>query len=300
MENDAQPIRYKRWEDVPERLLSKSALREKGLKPGLDVRGMVYMKSRHIWVELFDEKEAIPRKPATPKQLAALEKAKAAQIEARTCRSCGQIHTKALSGKLCDFCTKELWLEQESLRAYERFCIWVDRAAEYAVLDVETNGLDDAAEIVEIAIVGLDEKVLYHSLIKPQRSISIESTFVHGITDYVVAGAPHWDEVWPEVRSVLAKRTTLIFNEGFDARMVYSACRRYGFPVERIESECVMETYARYVQSYNHYHRNFTWISLRDALLFENVSGSIPHRATGDGILTVRLINTIAKKHSTT
>jgi DNA polymerase III subunit epsilon len=213
----------------------------------------------------------------------------------RTCHGCGQVYTFNLNGCVCEYCVMEIWLDDVSVKAYERFCFWMERKDKYVVLDVETTGLDDNAEIVEIALVDLDETVLFHSLVRPERAIPAEATDIHGISDEMVVNAPPWHEVWTEIRHFFASRTALIFNEGFDTRMVYIVCRRSSLPVGLLDSECVMEAYARYVRSYSSKHRDFTWVGLHYAAEGEGVTAHSVHRALGDSLLTSRLIRHIAE-----
>ncbi|CAM4053267.1 exonuclease domain-containing protein [Paenibacillus alkaliterrae] len=166
MEMETEPIRYKRWEDVPEGLLSKTALKEKGLNPG-PVRGTIHLRSRNLLVNLYNEQEAIPRKAATPQQIAALDKARTVLNAARTCTSCGHLFSKRLSSGICQFCRHDRWLHEVSEDAERRIRSWVSRSESVVVVDVEATGLDDNDEIVEIAVVGLDGKLLYQSLVKP-------------------------------------------------------------------------------------------------------------------------------------
>lgn len=295
MEFIDQPVRYKRWEDVPDGLLSKTALKEKGMKPGPIVRGTIFINRRNLLVKLYHEKEAIPREPASPSQLAALVKARAAQEVVRTCPGCQQIFSFNLKGSICEYCKHEIWLDERSEFAKNRFILWKENQKQYVVLDVETTGLDEDAEIVEIAIVDLDETVLFHSLIRPERTIPDEAVAIHGITNEMVTEAPTWDQIWPQVNREFISRTVLIYNDDFDKRMIYNACRRYKLSVGRIQSECVMKAYAQYSRSYNSYHRDYTWIGLEEAVSDEKVATYVGHRAEGDCLLTVRLISKIAE-----
>lgn len=291
----AEPIHYKRWEDIPEGLLSKTALGEKGLKPGSTVHGTIYLKRRRLLVELFHVDEAIPKRPASPKQLAALEKARATQEEVRTCPGCRTVGTKNLNGSLCEHCRHEAWLREVSEKAHHIFRSWVEHSNNYAVLDVETTGLDSQAEIVEIAIVSLDGAVLYQSLVRPLKPIPSEATAIHGITNDMVAAAPRWNDVWPVVREIFVNRTALVYNDNFDVRMIYQACRKNHYPAGIIDSQCVMEAYARYSSSYSWWHKDFTWISLADACLEQGIPIKEAHRALGDAELTAQLITQIVR-----
>jgi DNA polymerase-3 subunit epsilon len=64
------------------------------------------------------------------------------------------------------------------------------RKSEYIILDVKTTGLDGDSEIVEIAIIDLDENPLFETLIKPVSLIPEEATAIHGITNEMVENAP--------------------------------------------------------------------------------------------------------------
>jgi DNA polymerase-3 subunit epsilon len=277
-------VRFSKWSEVPGHLVSATEMKKRGLVPGV-IRGQVYQKSNHQLINLYDVNEALPKRPATSKQLAAIEKARAVMLAKRTCRRCGGIFSKLLNNQLCDYCDTEAWLDTKSEEALRRFRQWVEHKCDFAVLDVETTGLDDDAEIVEIAVVDLDETVLFHSLVKPSGSISPEATAVHGITDTMLIDAPEWTSVWPEVRRLFERRRALIFNGAFDSRIIARTCRKYGFPAGLIDHECVMEAYARYVRSYSYRHRDFTWVGLSDAAMQEKVSIRGAHRAVEDSRL---------------
>ncbi|MFC5402353.1 exonuclease domain-containing protein [Cohnella soli] len=291
-----EPLRYKSWDDIPAGLFSKTALGQKGLKPGPFVHGSIYLKSRRILVELYREDEAVPKRAPSPKQLAALEKARAVQEEARTCTSCRTVGSEYLYGQLCEHCRHELWLTEVSEKSRERFRRWVEHSNAYAVLDVETTALDDDAEIVEIAVVALDGAVLYQSLVRPLNPIPPEATAIHGITDEMVAGAPRWTDVWPDVRRLFVDRIALIYNDDFDTRMVYQACMQHHLPAGIIASKCVMKTYARFGRSYSWKHRDYTWISLANACSEQGVKVKDAHRALGDASMTVQLIQCVGRK----
>jgi len=48
------------------------------------------------------------------------------------------------------------------------------------ILDTETSGLDSRAEIVEIAVVDTDGRVLVNTLVKPSRPIPPDVSAIHG------------------------------------------------------------------------------------------------------------------------
>lgn len=53
----------------------------------------------------------------------------------------------------------------------------------YIILDTETTGLDNTAEIVEISVINDQGEVLLDTLIKPTKPIPGDATAIHGITN---------------------------------------------------------------------------------------------------------------------
>lgn len=281
------------WVNVPEHLKCKTDLKEMGLKPTGEAKAEVW--NSHIWVKLYDINETAPRKPATEKQLAAIEKARAAQLAARTCSRCGEIIESLFQG-MCNYCRESLFIKETSENALELFRSWVHDKSKYLILDTETTGLDYDSEIVDIAVIDLDENILLESLVKPVCPIPEVATIIHGITNKMVENAPSWPEIWPQIKQILsAGKIILIYNDSFDIGMIRSNCERHNLPFTAFESICVMQTYAEYVGNYSRYRRDFTWISLADAAYEEDIRliGIGSHRAKSDCIACSRLIHRI-------
>lgn len=91
---------------------------------------------------------------------------------------------------------------------------------ECVFLDTETTGLDDDAQVVEIAIVDDTGTVLFESLVKPTVSVDPGAAAIHGIGPEKLASAPAWPEIAERVRTVLEGRTVVIFNSDFDTRIL--------------------------------------------------------------------------------
>ena len=75
---------------------------------------------------------------------------------------------------------------------------------ETVFLDTATTGLDDDAQVVEIAIVDSTGAVLFESLVKPTVPVDPEAAAIHGIGPERLASAPAWPEVSEQVRAALA------------------------------------------------------------------------------------------------
>ena len=73
-------------------------------------------------------------------------------------------------------------------------------------LDAETTGLGPADQVVEIAVVDVQGRPLYHSLVKPTIPIPADATAIHGITDADVAGAPTFRHIYQQLKAVLDGR----------------------------------------------------------------------------------------------
>lgn len=157
----------------------------------------------------------------------------------------------------------------------------------WIILDTETTGLGWDAEIVEISIIDSTGKVLYDSLVKPQRSIPDDAIAIHGISNEDVACAPTWSEVWQQIQPIFANyHKILIFNAEYDERLIRQSCKIA--KIDGIDDElyefycrcsCVMEAYAQLLGSDR-------WISLANA-----TGKTTLHRALADCQAVLQLIN---------
>ena len=113
-------------------------------------------------------------------------------------------------------------------------------------LDTETTGLTDQSEIVEISILDTNGEVLLDSLVRPRRSIPPDAVRIHGIRDEMVANAPSWLLVWPQVEAILQGRAVGIYNADFDLRMFRQTHRLSGLPWRAPEMQpfCIMRLYS--------------------------------------------------------
>jgi single-stranded-DNA-specific exonuclease len=105
------------------------------------------------------------------------------------------------------------------------------------VVDLETSGLEaDSCEILEVAAVrfrrGLERDV-FHSLVRPTRSVPPEAVAIHGLDEAALAEARPLAAVLPELLHFLGSRKVVAHNAEFDAAFLDRACRRLlgtGFP----------------------------------------------------------------------
>jgi DNA polymerase-3 subunit epsilon len=97
-------------------------------------------------------------------------------------------------------------------------------------LDTETTGLDDDAEIVEIAILDSAGKILLQSLCRPSKPMSEAAAAVNQINPVELDTAPTWPAIADHVCRILKGRFVVCHNASYDARLVRQTCRIHGTP----------------------------------------------------------------------
>lgn len=218
-------------------------------------------------------------KPATSRQLAALEKARETAIKNRTCTKCGLImsNKNALVDGKCYEC-----IHADKVR--ETYKDIMKNKEQYLILDTETTGLGDADQIVEIAIIDLDGKELLNTRIYTEVPISPEASYINGIKNSDLEGMPTIKELTPEIQELFKNKTILIYNKVFDVRMLYQS----GFEGE-FNSCCMMNLYMDYINSDR-------WVGLQRAMEYEGIDIIQDHSAFGDCICVLELIKKIAEE----
>lgn len=163
-------------------------------------------------------------------------------------------------------------------------------------LDTETTGLDGAAEVIEICLLDTDGSPLVHTLVRPRRPIPPDATRIHGVTNEMVALAPTWPEIWPQVEEALRGRLVGIYNAEFDLRILRAthACYQMRWPSSLFKSFCIMELYAQYYGQWNPRHRSYRWQSLAEAGRQCGLSLPNAHRAQADALLARALLEYMA------
>ena len=142
------------------------------------------------------------------------------------------------------------------------------KLTDFVILDTETTGLDDKAEIVEIAIIDNNGNVLLNSYIKPSKPIDENSKAVeiHGITNETVANAPTWPEIYPQILPILLDKSVVIFNANFDTRLINQTNAKYGLGKLKLKAHCAMLKYAAFYGEENYSTGEYRWQSLAKAM----------------------------------
>ena len=92
----------------------------------------------------------------------------------------------------------------------------------FVAFDVETTGFGPAARVCQVATASFYQDGLRSRswLIYPGCPIPPETTAIHGITDEMVAGAPMFKDVLPEILEELRRAPWVAHNLRFDSRML--------------------------------------------------------------------------------
>ena len=195
---------------------------------------------------------------------------------------------------MCEQCRNELrWLKDRA-----EVVTWAKGLGSFVVLDTETTGLDSDAEILQIAIINQDGAVLLDSYVRPQEPIieAGRAFAVNGITNAMVASAPSFADLYPQIAALLAGRTVVVYNVDFDRRMLAQACRRYDLPLIEANWNCAMVAYAEWHGAWSPYRHACYWQPLDTARAEFDLGFDGSHGALGDCRATLGLIKALASK----
>jgi len=174
----------------------------------------------------------------------------------------------------------------------------------WVILDTETTGLDSRAEAVQVGILAPNGTVLMDTLVKPVNPIPGDATAVHGITNAMVANAPTFLDLLPQIKSYLTAKTVAIYNAPYDKRILEQSLAahivdyreyvgEFGFDV--LDWVDIMQPYAEYWGDWSEWHGSYTWQKLTNACRQQGITINGTHSAIGDCKMTLALIQKIAE-----
>ena len=154
-------------------------------------------------------------------------------------------------------------------------------------LDTETTGLDEKAELVEIAVIDCEGFPVFERLIRPSVPITQKLTELHGISNDMVADAPLFSEIYGELIQKIGSRVLVAFGAEYDARIIRQTCDLYKLPALVAEWRCAMKMYQEHTGKT---HR----ISLADAAAQSKVYNRKAHRARSDAETVLGIVQAVA------
>ncbi len=161
----------------------------------------------------------------------------------------------------------------------------------YAIVDIETTGLNARKDrITEIAVFIHDgEKIVekFESLINPECRIPFHITALTGISNKMVAEAPHFFEVARQIVEMTDGKIFVAHNASFDYNFIRCEFKRllYDYSQRTLCTKKLSRKLMPGIQSYGLGH-------LAKILNFKNPAR---HRAAGDALTTVYLLEHLLK-----
>ena len=177
---------------------------------------------------------------------------------------------------------------------------WLE--ANVLILDTETTGLGDDAEVVELAVIDCAGAVLLDTLVRPSGPVPAEAAAIHGITDAMLAEAPTWSELHARFCDLVEGRQVVIYNREFDVRVIRQTAHRYGLlapqgfdlALDGSAVHCAMQAYAELNGEWSAEKGRYRWQKLSTAAQQQGVKVENAHRALGDCLMTLGLVRAMA------
>jgi len=159
----------------------------------------------------------------------------------------------------------------------------------YAVIDIETTGGSAQRDrIIEVAVFvydGSDITDSFVTLVNPERSIPYFITRLTGITDQMVAHAPRFCEIARKILEITENTTFVAHNVSFDYNFIRQEFLRLGYDYRRPKL-CTVQLSRKYLPGYRSY-------SLGNICKELGIEIDYRHRAAGDALATIKLLNYI-------
>lgn len=168
----------------------------------------------------------------------------------------------------------------------------------WCILDTETTGLSNNAEIIQIGILCSSGQE-YQALVKPTIAISEAASEIHGIYNDDVVQALPFEQIFLDVWKLLCDRDVIIYNAEFDLKVIRNSLKARGIQIAFPTSDrrncrifvnggsihCAMQYYSQYVGEWNEYYGNYKWQKLPGG----------DHSALGDCKATLEVIKQMSE-----
>ena len=171
------------------------------------------------------------------------------------------------------------------------------------ILDTETTGIDDRAEVLDIALLDTTGRVVYDEPIMPQGHIPASASAVHGLTRKRLHGfgTRPWPEVHGEVLEAIRGASVLLaYNLAFDTRLLNQTAERYHLPSgflrrnPELDGRCLMLDYAEWRGEPNEWRAGeYRWHKLDAAYRRECKRVAQQHRALADCQMSLELMRAV-------
>jgi len=167
----------------------------------------------------------------------------------------------------------------------------------WTILDTETTGLGNDAQICQIAVYRPTWE--WQTYVCPTVPIEPGATAIHGITEGNVSGYDHFDHVFLELLKQVDSKDLVIYNAEYDLRLIRQSLKAMGIHIAFPTSDrrqcriftnggsihCAMLWFSQWVGEWNDYHGNYKWQKLPGG----------DHSALGDCKATLEVIQRMAE-----
>lgn len=162
----------------------------------------------------------------------------------------------------------------------------------WVILDTETTGLDESAELVQIGVLSASGHVLLDALIRPAGPIPPDATAIHGLTNDHMRHALPYSSIHLALAEILALRDVVTYNAAFDDRLLTQTqlLHNLSSPLLARSWQCAMDQYATWIGAWNRRTKTYRYRKLPGA----------GHSAIADCRATLALIETMAYAHEKT
>jgi len=167
------------------------------------------------------------------------------------------------------------------------------------IFDTETTGLGFDDEIVELSIIDFDGKVLFDSLLKPDKMVSGEAAEVHKIYPEMLVNQPRFCHKASTISKLFNGKTVVGYNIGFDMRMLIQTASLQNvskFYTSYVTTIDAMQLASMFINELGPYGTP-RWFKLREIIdIFEIDISDKFHRALADAQATRLLILELCSK----
>ncbi len=162
------------------------------------------------------------------------------------------------------------------------------------ILDTETTGFSNDAEVIDIAIVDCAGNVKLNTLIQCQASIPAEAKAVHHINELMLRSAPTFEQIWPKLERLLSTHEIIIYNAEYDIRLLKQTAKRYKLDLPEMKVHCLMKHYSSYVGITSSHVEGYRNLKLAAACIHFRIEQTEAHRALVDSQASLHVLRGLA------
>ena len=169
----------------------------------------------------------------------------------------------------------------------------IDYLNSFVVIYTETTGLSEGYQIIEIAVVDMNENILLSERIKPSIAIERSATKVHGITESELSNVESFGSIAEKLLLAIQDRRIAGYNLPYDTEAIYNSAIASDANI-KLDNEalCVMQ----YANTTFKLTKSMKLTELCEAF---SISTSNAHSASSDALMTVKLMKQLFEIENT-